>query len=716
MNAESNLTISKAAQKDIKELGLKIKEFEKGNIPEDKFKLFRLTRGVYGQRQPGVQMIRIKIPYGKLTTKQLERIAFVSDKYTNGNLHLTTRQDIQLHYVKVNDSPALWADLEQEDITLREACGNTVRNITGSAAAGIDPNEAFDISPYAHSLFEFFLRNPICQEMGRKFKIAFSSSDEDSAFTYFHDLGLIPRIQIVDGEEVKGFKVVIAGGLGALSMVAHTVHEFLPEEELLSFSEALVRVFDRYGERASRNKARMKFLAKKLGIDQLVKLVKEEAKAVKATKIKLDIKEEAQPVLPQYEITETVTPINDAAYQEWLDTNVFEQKQKGFYGIYVICTLGNISSDTSRKLAELVRTYAADDIRVTVNQNFLLKYVRKEALPIIFNELYKLDLHLSGYNTTADITACPGTDTCNLGVSNSTALSTELETLIRDEFPELVRDTTITIKISGCMNSCGQHMAASIGFHGSSIKNGAHVIPAMQIVLGGGVNTNGVGFVAEKIIKLPTKRIPEATRIILNNYFENSEEGEYFNEYVRKQGRRYFYNELKPLADLNTLKDEEYSDWGSVENFELAVGVGECAGVIFDMIGSIIQEAEEKTSLAKESFDEEQFADAIYHNYNLMVISAKALLLSEDHKCNTQISIMKDFDKHFVQTGIIKLPLEQSFEEMVLLLKQNTPTKEFASTYLKLGEEFFKRVKGYRTQQLAKDTVEKSVVGSYYKA
>ncbi|MBT28679.1 MAG: nitrite reductase [Thalassobius sp.] len=713
MNSESNLTISKAAQKDIEELGLKIKEYEKGNIPEDKFKLFRLTRGVYGQRQPGVQMIRIKIPYGKVTTKQLEQIAFVSDKYTNGNLHLTTRQDIQLHYVKVNDSPALWADLEQEDITLREACGNTVRNITGSAAAGIDPNEAFDVSPYAHKLFEFFLRNPICQEMGRKFKIAFSSSDDDSAFTYFHDLGVIPRVKTIDGETVKGFKVVIAGGLGALSMVAHTVHEFLPEEELLPFAEALVRVFDRHGERASRNKARMKFLAKKIGIDTLVQLVKEEAKAVKAPREKLVVDEAEIPALPQYEIKEAVAPINQEAYNEWLATNVFEQKQKGFYGVYLVCPLGNISSDTSRKLADLVRKYAADDIRVTVNQNLLLKFVKQDALTIIFNELYSLDLHYSGYNSIADITACPGTDTCNLGVSNSTALSTELEKVVREEFPELVRDTTITIKISGCMNSCGQHMAASIGFHGSSIKNGAHVIPAMQIVLGGGVNTEGVGYVAEKIIKLPTKRIPEALRIVLNNYFENSEEGEYFNEYVRRQGRRYFYDELKTLADLNTLQDEEYSDWGSVENFELAVGVGECAGVIFDMIGSIIQEGEEKISLANESFTQGQYADAIYHNYNVLVISAKALLLSDDYKCNTQISIMQDFDTHYVSTGKVSLPVEGSFEDFVLQLKQNEPTKEFAEKYLSLGKDFFNTIKAYRANQLAG---EKQVIGSYYKA
>jgi len=718
MSTQSNLSISKEALRDISELKHKIASFEEGKIPEDKFKLFRLTRGVYGQRQPGVQMIRIKIPYGKLTVEQLDQIAYVSDKYTNGNLHLTTRQDIQLHHVKVNDAPSLWLDLEKENVTLREACGNTVRNITGSAAAGIDPEEPFDISPYAQQMFEFFLRNPICQDMGRKIKIAFSSSENDSAYTYFHDLGLIPRIKEENGENIKGFKVVIAGGLGALSMVAHTIYEFLPEEELLPFAEALIRVFDRYGERSSRNKARMKFLAKKLGIDQLVSLVHEEKKAVKAVKQKLVIKENSIPPLPSPQIQENLSPVDNNAFQTWKATNVFEQKQKGFYGIYVICPLGNISSDTARKLSQLVKSHAANDIRITVNQNLLFKFVKENSLIEIFNSLYELGLHQAGYNSTADITACPGTDTCNLGVANSTALTTELEKVVREEFPELVHDTSITIKISGCMNSCGQHMAASIGYHGSSIKKGAHVIPAMQIVLGGGVSPDGKGFVAEKIIKLPTKRIPESLRMVLNNYFENGNDGEYFNDYVHRMGRRYFYDVLKSLADTDTLQNHEYSDWGSVENFELAVGVGECAGVIFDMIGSIFQEAEEKIALAQENLIAGQYADAIYHNYNMLVISAKALLLSNDHKCNTQISIIRDFDTQFVDTGVISIPENQGFEELVLALKSNEPTKEFAESYLEKGKKIFEEILNVRNNQIASQNQakDKEVIGAYYKA
>jgi len=253
-------SIAPADSADILELDNRIKSFNSGQEDEERFKHYRLTRGVYGQRQLGVQMFRIKLPFGKVTTEQLTRIADVSDLYATGNLHLTTRQNIQLHYVKLNDSPKVWRDLAEKGITAREACGNTVRNITGSPKAGINPAELFDVAPYVQATFEYFLRNPICQEMGRKIKPAFSSSDADSAYTYFADFGFIPRI--VDGE--RGFKVVVGGGLGAVSMVAHTAYDFLHEDQIIPFMEAAIRVFDRYGEREKRMKARLKYLIKQI--------------------------------------------------------------------------------------------------------------------------------------------------------------------------------------------------------------------------------------------------------------------------------------------------------------------------------------------------------------------------------------------------------------------------------------------------------------------
>ena len=269
--------VSPAAQRDILDLQQKIDRVTDGTMDSEAFRKFRLARGVYGQRQPGVQMIRIKLPYGSITADQLVRIADLSDKYATGNLHATTRQDIQLHFVKLADSPTLWAELEDAGITLKEACGNTVRNVTGSARAGIDPEEPFDITPYAHTIFEYFLRNAICQDMGRKFKISVSSSERDSAYGYMHDVGLIPRMQ--DG--TRGFKVMLAGGLGAQPFLAQTAFEFLEEEKVIPLIEGVIRVFDRYGERTKRHKARMKYLLNDIGLDELLRLVAEETTGLK---------------------------------------------------------------------------------------------------------------------------------------------------------------------------------------------------------------------------------------------------------------------------------------------------------------------------------------------------------------------------------------------------------------------------------------------------
>ena len=704
--------VSKEAKKDILELQTKIDQFNSGQIEEDKFKHFRLTRGVYGQRQIGVQMIRIKLPYGKVTTDQLVKIADVSDKYATGNLHLTTRQDIQLHYVKLEDSPKVWAELEHEAVTLREACGNTVRNVTASAVAGIDPDEAFDVTPYAHAFTHYFLRNPICQDMGRKFKAAFSSSEKDTAFTFLHDIGFIPRIK--DGK--RGFKVVVGGGLGAQAIVAQTVSEFMPTDEFIPFTEAILRVFDRYGERSKRFKARMKFLVQKLGLEEFLKLIEKEQVSLKNQTF--PVKEAVLEASPQdksktYPIVES---LNEDAYNTWKTTNVFEQKQQGLFGVNIRVLLGDIHSSTARKLAAIVKANAANDIRVTMNQGLLLRGVRPEALPVLYNELAQLGLSKPGFDSIHDITACPGSDTCNLAVTDSTNFTKALEDVLQQDYPNLIYESNIKIKISGCMNSCGQHMAAQIGFHGSSIKNGALIAPAMQVVLGGGVTPEGEGLVAEKVIKLPSKKAPLALKFILNDYEENAIDGEYFNAYFQRLGKMHFYHLLKPLADVNQLEVDDYVDWGKADNFKPEIGVGECAGITLDVIGTVINEAQEKIDLATEGFREKAYADAIYNAYSGMVIAAKALLLSENHQCNTQIGIIKDFDEKFVGEG--KVLLSKSFEEMVLAINKNEPSEDFATKYINDATAFVELVKAARKAQVEKtpEAENQLVIDRYYKA
>jgi sulfite reductase (ferredoxin) len=677
-------------EKDLLDLEQKIFKFRNGQIDEEKFRSLRLARGVYGQRQQGVQMIRIKIPFGRLTTKQLRKIADISDEYSNGNLHLTTRQDIQIHHVSLDRTPELWAKLEQDDITLREACGNTVRNVTASAESGIDPKEAFDVSDYAYAVFNYFLRQPFCQELGRKIKIAFSNSEEDTAYTFIHDIGFIPKL---DADGNKGFKVLIGGGLGAQPFLAQTAYEFLPAHEILTFVEGTLRVFDRHGERTSRHKARMKYLIQKIGIDAFKELVSQESAAI----IPVVVEDYFSNNLKTSEIKSfdsTNDFINTLAYKEWLDTNTFKQKENELFAVYVKIQLGNIPSSTSRVLADIVETFAdQNDVRITINQNFILKNIHPSALPHLFEALQHVGLAASGYNSVADITACPGTDTCNLAISNSTHISIALEDVIRAEYPHLVHNKDIQIKISGCMNACGQHSLAQIGFHGSSFKIGTNVVPAVQLLLGGGKLSNGNGRISDKIIKVASKRAPDILRILFDDLAQNSPENESFNEYYDRKGKDYFYQLLKPLTDNETLKDDDYIDWGGDNKFQTAIGVGECAGVMIDLVATLFLESEEKLENAKLALDENRYTDSIYYSYAAFVNTAKTLLLIKDIKTNTQHGIINDFNENF---GSEFTNFEASFKKTVLQINQHVPEKSFATKYLNQATNFYAEAKTFK--------------------
>jgi sulfite reductase (ferredoxin) len=701
-------------EKDIIDLEKKIRLFKEGKIDPEKFRSLRLARGVYGQRQQGVQMIRIKIPFGKISPKQLNRIADISDEYSNGNLHLTTRQDVQLHFISLDKTPEIWAKLEEDEITLREACGNTVRNITASAEAGIDPDELFDVSPYAQNMFAYFLRKPFCQELGRKIKIAFSSSEKDTAFTFIHDLGFIPKVILKDGKYVRGFKVVIAGGLGAQPLLAQTASNFIEAEEVIPFTEAVLHVFDRYGERKNRNKARLKYLVAKLGFTEFLKLVVEEKNAVAFAKEDI--------ALPNYEYAnntetnfETIIPYElKAEYLKWVSTNVFIQKHlptgqagKEYAGVYIKIQLGNISSADARKIAGIASLYASNDIRITNAQSLLLKYVSPQNLKALFLDLYAIGLAASGAQSTGDITACPGTDTCNLAIAGSTAISIELEKVIRTEFPQFLENKDIKIKISGCMNSCGQHSLAHIGFHGSSIKSGNNVIPALQLVLGGGATGNGEGRASEKIIKVPSKRTPQLLRDVLNDYIKNAKQDESFHKYYDRQGKMYFYQLLKVHADLSALVPDELIDWGNEIKFETAIGIGECAGVTIDLVQTLFFEAKEKYELAQNSIDNKLYGDGSYQVYSALLNAVKALLISDGIEANTQIGLINDFDANYGE----QLPFKGwgKFSDFILEINKNEANEKFTHNYfsnagiwLEAIIEFHAKKKNEKKEELIK--------------
>lgn len=683
-------------EKDILELERKINEFKNGKVDEEKFRSLRLARGVYGQRQQGVQMIRIKLPYGKVTSQQLRRICAVSDEYSTGRLHITTRQDIQIHYVDLERTPQLWAELEKDKVTLREACGNTVRNITASETAGIDPNEPFDVSPYADALFRYFLRNPIGQEMGRKFKVSFSATDADTGLSYMHDLGFIAKLE--NGE--RGFKVMLGGGLGSQPRHADVLYDFLPTDKIIPVMEAVIRVFDRYGERKSRAKARMKFLLKDLGLDGFTELLEKERTAVPHHSVPIPIADYPEIVVAEPKELPAHTISDKTAFETWRATNVVPQKQTGFVAIGIKVLLGDFHTDKARLLADLVQHFAAGEIRLSLRQNILIPYVREEWLPFFYTELEKLGFAEAGYNKALDITACPGTDTCNLGIASSTGIAAELERVIKEEYPNYIQNPDVVIKISGCMNACGQHNMAHIGFQGMSVRTKDKLVaPALQVLLGGGNLGNGQGVFADKVVKVPSKRGPAALRLILDD-FDAHGNGLSYTDYYREKGQMYFYDFLKPLTDVDNLTPEDFIDWGNSEKYEKEIGVGECAGVVIDLIATLLLESQEKLENAQGQYAQGKWAAAIYHAYSAMVNAAKALLTTEDVKVNTHASIISDFDEKFVANE--RIPMTEGFENRVLQLNRNEPTRSFAQTYLQDAHAFVASVDQFRQKELAK--------------
>ncbi|HKK73627.1 MAG TPA: nitrite/sulfite reductase [Saprospiraceae bacterium] len=680
-------------EKDIIELERKIHLFRTGQMDEDRFRSLRLARGVYGQRQPGVQMVRIKIPYGKLSSQQLESIADVCDEYSTGNLHITTRQDIQIHYVSLDRTPELWAELERSKVTLREACGNTVRNVTASPWAGIDPAEPFDVSPYAQAYFEYFLRNPICQEMGRKFKVSFSSSERDDAFSFVHDLGFIPKIK--DGK--RGFKVMLGGGIGSQPRHADVMYEFLPTDQIIPMGEAVLRLFDHYGERLRRNKARMKFLIKDWGLETFMEKLNQELQVLGHDSIPIDGQVTSAPNGLNGQSVE-LQKTSDEAFEAWKKVNVKSQKQSGYYAVGIKVNTGDFSTETARKFTKIVRQYAADDIRLTATQGILLRYVAGKDLPALYRALKTIDFAKPGFESIADIVACPGTDTCNLGIASSMGLAKELGRMLEEEYTHFIMDRALSIKISGCMNACGQHTIANIGFQGMTLKSNGLVAPATQILLGGGVLGDGQGRFADKLIKIPSRRTPEALRLILNDFDQNTDTEANFLDYYDEQGKDYFYQMLKPLSDSDDLKAADFIDWGNEAQYEKAIGIGECAGVTVDLVATLIMEAEEKMVQAKAFLDQKQWADAIYASYTGIINAAKALLTGTDAKLRSQAAIVRNFDQYF---GELSVP-EGDLSTLIQQMKTCEPEAAFAQTFFQHAQSFLTLIIQTRHEQLQK--------------
>jgi sulfite reductase beta subunit-like hemoprotein len=557
----------------------RIRELQSGAITPEQFRPFRLKHGTYGQRQPGFQMLRVKIAAGVLTPAQLRALAIIADEYSTGRGHLTTRENVQFHFVKLENVGAAMRLLADAGLTTREACGNTVRNVTACPVAGICPGEAFDVTPYALGVSRYLLRHPDFHDLPRKFKIAFSGceNDGDCAVAGIHDVGLIAQVRGNNGKSHRGFKVLVGGGLGSLPTEAAVLTNFLPEEELLPTLEAVLRVFTETGNRKNKLMARLKFVLRAKGIEEFRRLVAEKRKLSQAPAEAFTVPSPINPSLvtiaPSPLSSATVRTQRDPEYNRWAEHNLMFQRQAGYGGVWVKLSAGTLHSNQMRGLADVLEKNKLTGVRIAVNQDLVIPWVPFDRVRAIYDELHAFDLATAGARTISDVTGCPGATTCNLGITRSLTLAEVLSRELNDYTdPEIQK---LRIKISGCPNSCGHHHIADIGFYGNVRKVGEQQAPYYQLLLGGKVNADGVRF-ARQIMAVPARPIPAIIRELLSFYQQDRHAAETFTAWVARTPDKTIKERLLPLAEVTATSEDIFMDWGDTEIYSLKLGRGEC--------------------------------------------------------------------------------------------------------------------------------------------
>jgi sulfite reductase (ferredoxin) len=573
-------------QREFDDFDTESTRYLKGELDGEEFTKFRLKQGIYGQRQPDVQMVRVKLPLGGVTPDQLDAFADGIEKYVPLRKgHITTRQNIQMHHVPLPDAAALIRDLGDAGLSSREGCGNTMRNVTGDPRAGTLAGELFDVTPYAGAYVRYFVRHPTTQNMPRKFKTAFAATEEDNAITKIHDLAFIPRI---NDEGVRGAEVRVGGGTSIMPRLAPTLYEFveLDNGDYLKVAEAVVRIFDRTDWlRPNRARARIKVLVDKIGIDEFRNLVEEELQGdwvnerdFTLDRILFEYDEEADaPAKPQ----SFATPNGDnREFTHFVETNVQRQRQHGFSTVEVKVTRGDLTPEQLRGLAQIMRDHSGGFARTSVHQNVILRWVRDESVYNVWRALGALGLGEAGADEITDVVSCPGTDSCKLGITSSMGLNEAIhQRLTQMEISdELTR--RIHVKMSGCPNGCGQHHIANIGFYGASIKVGDHTIPAYIPHVGGAYEGGDVRYGQRLKARLPAKRVPEAVERWVRFYESARTEGEEFNAFVDRVGSAEFEAQVKDLTmpiEFSLENMSYFIDWTKQSPFEVVRGEGECA-------------------------------------------------------------------------------------------------------------------------------------------
>jgi sulfite reductase (ferredoxin) len=636
---------------------------KQGKMDEKLFAETRLRRGAYGQRYdngqrwdgketqtlpypssnteltkgvntvwdaPGMQ--RIKVPFGGMNPEQLEVMAELAEEYSDGIAHVTTRQDFQLHFIHVDDTPALMRRLAAVGITTREACGNSVRNVTACPLSGVCSTESFDVTPYAKGLAYFLLGHPDVQDFGRKFKVAFSGcKGEACGLVNLHDMGVIAVRKTENGVEKRGFELYVGGGLGTVPHQAKLFDAFLPEEELLPTAQAISRVFARLGEKKNRNRARIKFLVAQLGIEEFKRLVLEERATLQQdprwTAYLSEIHElDEKPLRPTQPLADT---LQTASFQRWYKTNIFRQKQEGYVTATITLPLGDITADQLRALADISRRFTNGTVRTTVDQNIVLRWISEADLPEVHAALEAIGLGQPGAGTIVDITSCPGTDTCKLGISASRGLAGELRQRLAEKshtMDEAIQN--LHIKVSGCFNSCGQHHVADLGFYGVSRHSGNYTVPHFQVVLGGEW-THNAGSYGLAMGAVPAKRIPEVVERLTGRYVTEREKNESFKAFIQRIGKVQVKSMLDDLTKIPTHDEDPtlYTDWGDIREFTIGdIGVGECAGEVVSHAEFGLAAAERQVFEAQVLLDENQYQKAGETAYTSMYQAALTLV------------------------------------------------------------------------------------------
>ncbi|HWA86700.1 MAG TPA: nitrite/sulfite reductase [Opitutus sp.] len=680
-------------------LGAEIDQFEteidlrkQGKLDEKVFAETRLRRGAYGQRYdnghrydgtesrkvpfadkftkgphtqwdaPGMQ--RIKIPFGGLNPAQLEVMAELAEEYSDGIAHVTTRQDFQLHFIHIENGPAIMRRLASVGITTREACGNATRNVTACPYSGVCRDEAFDVTPYAHACAWFLMGHPDTMEFGRKFKPAFSGCAQHACgLTQMHDIGYVAAVREIDGKLVRGFKIVVGGGLGPVPRQARLLTEFARVEEMLPITQAVARVFGKHGEKKNRNAARIKFLVDKWGIekfrDEVFKVRAELREDPRWIDMVKDAESKAEgPLRPPGELP----ALNgNKKLNEWIRSNIRDQRQPGYATAEVTLPLGDITADQLRSLADIVAKFTRGTIRTTVEQNFLIRWVSKADVPALFAALDAVDLAQPGASSIVDVVTCPGTDTCKLGISSSRGLGGELRNRLLAKGYEL--DSAINnlhIKVSGCFNSCGCHHISDLGFYGVSRTINGYKIPHFQIVLGGQFENNA-GSYGLPIIVVPSKRAPDAVDRITDFYVKNKQKEERFHEFVRRVGKGPIRELLEPLNEnLPTYEKDPglYSDWGDPRLYSIGdIGVGECAGEVVSRYQFEMTSAERLVFEAGLALDRGDPQAAGETAYSAFLRAAKAIVqVQYDDVSDDADEIIAEFKERFFDTGIFLDP------------------------------------------------------------